>query len=752
MKSSLITVLGFITTLLLAWVLLWYFHGRILANPNDYLMSGSGDGFKNYATTIYHIKHGESFSHYEGMNYPFGEQVVFTDMQPVLANKLRYLKDYLAIEDSAVGWINLSLFFSLIISAGFLCLIFCCLKIPVWYSIPAAIMIAFLSPQVLRFAGHYALAHCFVIPVLFYFLLRFQRHRSFVWALLIGLSTAVFSGLHMYFFAINTFFVVAWLFFDTLRVFNVKRIMDNALAFLLMGILPFVIITVWMGWSDGVIDRPSSPYGFLVYRSMPEGIFLPIDFPLGDWMHNKIHAIRNVPWEGKAYVGLVAVGFFVFLFFFQLSRAVKRKLPIEILPYYSPFLFNTVTAGFALLLFSWGIPFVFGLEWLLDYTGPLQQFRGIGRFAWLFYYAINIAAIFCIYFYAKEKPIPQKVLILLFPLLLGFAEVNAYHERKLYAHDPNNDIQEFAMVKGNRWLSVLTDKDYQAIIPIPYFHVGSENFYIHPNGYPLRETLTAGILTGIPTTGVFMSRTSLQQTMENLQLVLEPYKSLSVLDKMDLERPFAFWVKDVKAIPQEQRDLLQSATKVWEEGKHAIYEMYPNVLLERLKQKHEQVQAEIEGLDLQEQADGYLLNKTAGSYFIEEGSELDFKMKTGRDFYRKVDLNEKLPGQYIVSFWVKLNEDLAPRTEVLIHETVNGKPVSFKGHAIGKSVKVIEGAWGLVEMPIEIKEADSAFELTIYMNQFLKPSIRMRGLLIRPATVDVYRQGDGELMKNLRYY
>ena len=42
------------------------------------------------------------------------------------------------------------------------------------------------------------------------------------------------------------------------------------------------------------------------------------------------------------------------------------------------------------------------MEFIVNYLGPLKQFRGIGRFAWLFYYVINIAAFYGIYqFWSK---------------------------------------------------------------------------------------------------------------------------------------------------------------------------------------------------------------------------------------------------------------------------------------------------------------------------------------------------------------
>ena len=51
-------------------------------------------------------------------------------------------------------------------------------------------------------------------------------------------------------------------------------------------------------------------------------------------------------------------------------------------------------ASFAALLYSFGLPFILGLEFLVEYLGPLQQIRSIGRFTWLFYFAINLVVFY----------------------------------------------------------------------------------------------------------------------------------------------------------------------------------------------------------------------------------------------------------------------------------------------------------------------------------------------------------------------
>jgi hypothetical protein len=71
-------------TLFFALIILIIFFGKILKHPNQVYFSKNGDGLQSYYTTIYHIKYDSTYSHFQGMNYPYGEHVMFTNCQPVM--------------------------------------------------------------------------------------------------------------------------------------------------------------------------------------------------------------------------------------------------------------------------------------------------------------------------------------------------------------------------------------------------------------------------------------------------------------------------------------------------------------------------------------------------------------------------------------------------------------------------------------------------------------------------------------------
>src|SRR5437868_5534070 len=64
---------------------------QVLLHPNQVMSNNQEDALKNYYTFVYHTTHDKEMLKFEGMNYPFGEHVVYTDCQPVLSFILRLL-------------------------------------------------------------------------------------------------------------------------------------------------------------------------------------------------------------------------------------------------------------------------------------------------------------------------------------------------------------------------------------------------------------------------------------------------------------------------------------------------------------------------------------------------------------------------------------------------------------------------------------------------------------------------------------
>ncbi|MDP5172697.1 MAG: hypothetical protein NWR72_20810, partial [Bacteroidia bacterium] len=68
---------------------------------------GAGlDGWKNYFTPLWYIQYDSGF-HFSGMNYPYGEHVLFTDNQPLFSWILGWINQHLVdIHTYTIGILN----------------------------------------------------------------------------------------------------------------------------------------------------------------------------------------------------------------------------------------------------------------------------------------------------------------------------------------------------------------------------------------------------------------------------------------------------------------------------------------------------------------------------------------------------------------------------------------------------------------------------------------------------------------------
>ena len=87
-KADLLT---HVAVLLVIALLMAVLFGPVFWHPGRYLFSTIEDGLKNYYTAIWYVHHDAGWW-FTGMNYPFGEHVVFTDNQPLLSFVLAALR------------------------------------------------------------------------------------------------------------------------------------------------------------------------------------------------------------------------------------------------------------------------------------------------------------------------------------------------------------------------------------------------------------------------------------------------------------------------------------------------------------------------------------------------------------------------------------------------------------------------------------------------------------------------------------
>lgn len=561
------------------------------------MIEAYGDGFKAYHAILYHAAYDSTWSHYEGMNYPYGEHVVPGASQPLLSNSLRLVSG--GPEVATDFWIvHYSMLFGIWLGIIFLFLLLCRLDVNVWYAAAVSLILGFFTPQLDRVIAHYGLSHPEVLPAVLYFLRRWDERPHWAWSLAVALCVFLFSQIHFYYFAILAFTIGSFLAARYLLSGQWKHWWRYGWHLFLMFGLPAIYFLSWFALTDPVTDRNDAPWGFFAYRAYPQGVFASLVEPHWAWFSEHVVNIRSGDFESHAYVGLVAIGYLVYL----TVRWARRRFgtwAVEAAPDERLYLNSLLLASFGVLLFAFGLPFVVvGKEALLEYTGPLRQFRSVGRFAWLFFYAVNICVFYELGRRAWDRSVSgsgrAKLFALAALLLLG-------GEAWFFCTSVNSRLDPIAeLAQGNRFtdLPEIDYSRYQAIVPVPYFSIGSDNFWWDQSGLVAQKTFTISLQTGLPVTGAMLTRTSLRQTLKQLQAATEPYAPVAWLDDLPNDKPLLVVYDPVRwnQFGGHTNAFIEGSTLIYRADEYELYEMPLASFSERIAARGSRLAGQLDSL------------------------------------------------------------------------------------------------------------------------------------------------------------
>lgn len=761
---------GIILLLVLMTTILFVKAPKLFTETNDWLIDDTYDGFRSYAALVYHVRHDSTYSHYEGMHYPYGDHAAFTDNLPLLANSIKFISQNIRdISAYCGGILNLFLISSILLCALFLFLSFRTLKLPVWYAIPVATGITMLSPQLLRLTAHYGLAHPFTIPLTFWLCLLFHRSKSWGHSLLIAFVLFLIAQLHFYLFAISATLILSLLFFKTYFAFSRKAALINGVHLLIQIFLPFLLLQ-WM-LSDELLDRPTRPFGFFAYKARWETVFIPIDFQIGRWVEAYLH---KIPWysrEGMAYVGLIAVLFLgkeLVLKLWNWFRGFEYQtlLPDE----HRFFLKASFWAGALILTFSLGIPFVFPwFEHIPEQLGILAQFRSIGRFAWAFFYVFNIIAFYALYFQIqkiKKQGWQAIVYVLLLAVVLLESGIFLFDKIKLPLC-PNPEIRKSFQKSDHAWVDTIGIDQYQSIVNIPYFHIGSENIWINPHDKEVHRSLWLSVLTGIPVHSSFMGRTSVGQVINQLELVAEPYRRPELLKDLPNQKDFLVFLhkKAYKMDGSKYGHFLEGLSVVHEDDEVIVYRLPLKTLLDRTQEKAAKNRnlyqnKKLYKYDSVESTDS--LPRFVYQSFDDQKTSKSYQGAgafTASGFPEQTIYDGHLPFQesqsaYIFSIWGYMQGDLNPKMKIILEEYQTGTDYLFyrNEYELYKFFRSIDQGWVLGEFSFRLARGDSRIRIKVRNKSLGDRPVFLDELQIRPSKTDLYLQRQDTLMFNNRWY
>lgn len=499
---------------------------KVIFHPNTYLLSTGGDAVKNYYTPAWFVDNDKGL-HFAGMHYPYGENVVFTDNQPLLSWAMNFIDDNVfSISGYTVGIMNILLFVSLFFCVFFIYKIMRFYVLPPYFAVVAAILIGLMNPQLDRFWGHFALGYAVFIPLVWYLILLLEKHQYQLWRWVFLIAVIILFGfIHIYYVLIGAMFILFHVF---ILLFKKGRNYKHLLLHAGAGIIPILFISLFMRFTDNISDRPESPFGFFLYKASFQSVFLPMEGTLKNQMTRILHLLPS-NLEGYAYVGITGLLFLIVLPFIFIKRLIYKRSFFKSFINLPGGLGTWLASSVLLLLFSMTFPFSWNMEYLLDIITPLKQFRSPGRFAWGFYFVYTISLSVIIYILFKKiqkRNIVVAYIFIAVPLILQITDTYGYFvttAKRMQKHNAVNPFSPSANTFGDIFSGTDQKREnFDAILFLPSFFQGSEKLYIDRTGGGFQYAMELSYETKLPLVNYMMSRTSFSQTLNNAQIVANP--------------------------------------------------------------------------------------------------------------------------------------------------------------------------------------------------------------------------------------
>ncbi len=760
---------GFILTSILALLSLFLFFGKLLLKLNSVFFEPAGDGIQSYYTILYHVKHDSSYWQMNAMNYPYSEQVYFTGCLPFITNPIKLVSHFIDISDYTLGIINFIMLFSIFLSALCLYLIFKHLRLPNIYSSIAATAIAYLSPQLIRLGGHYSLTFQFAIPLFLLLLLKFHKKPSINKSLIIGILVFYMTGTHFYFFGFFALISTVYWALYFLSNINWNNLVFTIKHFFIQIGFPFIIFEVLVFVINNANDRTNHPWGFLTYMANSAGIFYPFHLQYESFISKFISPELPLSMEGYAYLGLAGIIGLIIIFIRFIKRIISFNFKDSFTITDNAVLNYFFWAALLSLFIGFGYPFkIKAFEPLLYRVGLFQQLRGVARFAWTFYYVINIIAFYIFYYLVKSKSSGIKIVLLSIPIILicfdayssTYKLQNQLNNVLPRLHDKENKLKE------DTWINEINVKDYQAIISLPYFHVGSENIWMIKNSPIYVNTFIVSLQIGLPITCCSSDRTSLSQTFKNIQMILEPYRKIEIINDFKNKKPLLVLAIE-KDLGDNEKKFLSRCKKIKDTPEFNVYEIsYYSLehLSDNLYSDTKKMLDKTKTYKL-----GEFISTDSVKTFVYNDFNPNFK-KQGSDnvdYYegRIKDIcyvmedtvpNFKNEQSYTLSFWMdNFTEDLYPR--LLLGIEFFDKEHKSEGKILTTmkdNFKIIDGKKALIETNFVLKHGYDKISVTVGSYDYFDKTkmFKAENLFIYPSKDTIYKLSADCIMINNRTY
>lgn len=696
-----------------------YYHS-VLLNANAILSGITGDALKNYFTYAYHITNDKVLLDFSGMNFPYGEHIVYTDCQPLLTFILKLLP---FTHNYLIGILHWLLFISFMVTPVIVYKVLSRLNVDKFSSISISIAITLLSPQFGKiFGGHHGLAYGCFIPLSILFILEFVQKKQTKTLIKISIYNFLLFFIHPYMgFSVTVFTFLSLLFYFLLNT-RKDKLMGNVMSTLIAGLLPILIFKLFMALSDGHSDRTTEPQGLNVLVENFASLLAP-DFGPFQQVMESVFTNKIAHLEGHSYLGifviLLSVSFLLALLFLFKKYFFRNEL------------LALLFASLLLLMLSFGWHYKV-LELAHIKISALDQFRAVCRFAWVFYYVLPVF-LFSVIYHSIEPYLERKMFrtafrgLCILYLVLNFVEADSYLKKD------QDDFWKFRNVLNEKYLNseekaIVKDllvRRPQAILALPLFHIGSETYARLGGDNSMIPAMIYSYHASIPIFGVSLSRTSISETENEINLLNSYQKNRAAFSMLN-GAPF-FIIRTTDALLPDEERLLTNFENKWKNDSLQMGYLSQSELLS----------SKSSGNNLTIDISKTLNIDSNSVLFISKENKKPFISSASKEYETicVLDSNKIRTGKYVVSFHLH-NQEGKGKKEFPAFIITRRKGDDYKW-LYYQSTRLISGfynKYAVFEYPIDL-EKDCQYEFVLKGDSDQAYSIS--DFLLRPGELNV---------------
>ncbi len=577
---------------------------KIITHPEQNTFVNNWDGVKNYYTYNWYVNQPDTVEYrfFTGMNHPYGDYIYYTDNTPIIAAAVRWVHlNVVNLEGYFTAVFHWVIFAGIWLSTITLFFILRKLGLPALWVFLGSLCLVWLHPQIMRYAlGCSNLGFSWALLLLVLGMLHLHSHllarklrEVLICSLIIALVVIVSAFCHLYFLVMLLLWVGFYLAGHCIYSVFKRQIpwlpmLSGALVAGVSVVAVFGLIRLTDGYYDFRLVA-NNGYGVSGWALRFTDMFAPYWF-------NSFQFVFNIEFSGglesHSYWGAGALyGFLMLLVWGGYKSYQKRQWPSFRITTSIGWFWLFFGVGAVMLLFialNEHIPlggkrsmynFMSLFSHLKHLYPRITQFRGLGRFVWPFIWVVNL---FLLWYLARRRgSVPAFVPLLVFFLMLVDVSDMLRFYNNIYTPNP---FAESQLKAATQEFDAVDAARYQAILPIPFYHVGSENYPItmDPQEEVARESMQFSLAWKLPLMACQMSRTAEYQALNLTGLFQGRGIDADMVELMD-DRPVLIMVRkqanspcgDSSEKPEDWAIDVCALKVVQETLRYKLYEWWP---------------------------------------------------------------------------------------------------------------------------------------------------------------------------------